>query len=71
MFDSGSLHLLRSVAEWSLCGGDYSRQNHFFTSFFFLGVFGSILHLWAIWPLVSGPPGRVRDRRSLMVWVSS
>ena len=38
---------------------------------FFPSVFGSILGLWAIWPLVSGLPGSVRFGLPHLPWVSS
>lgn len=35
------------------------------------GVFGYILGLWAIWPLVPGLPGCARSQLPLIAWVSS
>ena len=68
MLGCGSLHLFPSLA--GVSDGDYARflstsitELHLL---FFLGVFGSILGLWAILPLVSGPAGSVTDGFPLM-----
>ena len=58
-----SQHLFLSVAGWSLTDDYFARLLSILSLFvclFFLVMFGTIIALWAIWPLVSGLPHTVR-----------
>jgi hypothetical protein len=59
--DSLSRQLSMSIAEY------YCEYFHFIL----LVIFGSILHLWVIQLLGSGPTGSIMDGLTLIAWISS
>lgn len=71
-----SLNLFPSVASLISVGTDnklWAQQNIIWSYFidFIMFVFGSVSVLWAIQPLVIGPPDSVKHGLLLMVWASN